>query len=468
MADSKIIKTAIKVVAFVAIFFAISYLLGEMLYPKSGNAHYALTEMYNAEEPPDVMIMGTSTSFRIAPVLVDELSGLSTMNMSTEAQSYVGAYTILSEAIDNDKKPDILLLYMSPYSLSSNGTNYDYNIVHEIPFGINRLRMTMDSFTIEEYPEALLKCHRARDQLFEPQMWMNIGQPEMTLEELTQKAAENHSRLYEDNPDILEVISYYGKGFNSISTTEIDLNKIEDEASIDTFSEENVDSKMLDYYHRIISLCKENDIQVILYSTPILPEAVLLTKGEGYQAFYDYATQLAAEDGLQFWDLNFIKEDVATIDHTMFSDSKHGNYRFVIPVSTVLGNMLKDYNEGTLDISNYLFDSMEEFRKIHPSICMIELSRNVLALRDSLRYIYLTLNAGDNDLREYRVSWSEQKDGEYTRLTDWELWTEKVRVDLSDFAPGPIYLQIEVRREGSNQIERVYTREYQITEYTGE
>jgi hypothetical protein len=109
----------------------------------------------------------------------------------------------------------------------------------------------------------------------------------------------------------------------------------------------------MEYLNRIVEYCNDNDIELVLVSTPI-PDATLVGAGD-YQAYIDYVRSVAEEKGLEYRDFNLLNEDALVLSASDFENNVHLNGRGADKFSESVSRILN----GELDESAF-YDTFAE------------------------------------------------------------------------------------------------------------
>ena len=355
--------------------------------------------------------------------------------IATPVQTMRGSALLLEALLERGEKPDVLLLYTHIRRMRRESSDFDKVLYQAMPMSRAKVRMLL-SFAAEDIPEAMLPAVYNRELLFG-------GAEDSPAQDVPGALAA----------EMAEIEDYYGRGF--VSRTE--LAQMQDPARVrvgnyDQFTAASVTPSCEEALRRIAAMCRENGIELILLGLPFLPANVIATTGEGYHGFHAYTAALAEELGVPFWDLTYLRAEKAVIDSSCFIDARHGNARFSLRISRVLGDMLREHRAGTLETEAYLFDDYEEYLRQHRGI-------NALYAGDTLRdgrCVNVNVALGADTAAEVRASIVDA-DGGRTLLRDWS--AEK-RVYLDGLPAGEYRLIFEGRQPGGEieqTLEKVYT-----------
>lgn len=446
MRNSKLWAIAIKAVAFVLLFALLVTGLNAWLAPT--NTIRNKLKVYQRAESPDVLMMGNSTVMRLVPKYLDEITGMDVHQMGSPMQSLTASYYLLQEAIDQGKKPDTLMLYMHIRRFEREGSDYDFAFVQALPWGRSKIGMLKDAFTLDDLPEAIFPCVYGREELFTKVKDLLL--PAAEADEMK----EIKARLKEDYATIKK---YFGKGVNSITNDAQNPRSVEIGAT-DTFNLDAVNQASLKVFYDIVELCEENDIDLVLFTLPILPGNLIATGGDGYGAFHDYVQELADQMDIPYWDFSYLKESVLKVDSSMFSDSRHGNATFALKVGEVIGTMLREYKEGSLKQENYLYDDYETYLQTYKGVNALYPNGAVYSSGNTKNYINIRAALGADTVMETRVSVAPLKSDDFEVFQDW---STKKRVVFGDkLKPGKYRIKFEARTQGSEEVEQTLIKTY--------
>ena len=443
MLKNKKLIIAVKIVAFVLIFCLMAEGLGVLVYPKTGETTPKMVLYRQQEETPDVLMLGTSAMYRaIMPLLLDEITGLDTTDLCTPAQTMLSSYTLLKDTIKQGKIPDTLILYTNIRRFCrEKGSNYDYQVMANLPLSLDKLQMMYYGFEVEDWPDAMLKAVRGRENFTLKAMKRNLRS--------TYKLTSNPK----DAPEELQ--QYIGKGYNYSDVKQDPAAIVLPNNAIDEYSPETADRT---WYDKIVALCKEHDIDLIMIAVPRLP-ATILAAGD-YDGYHKYMEQIAAENGTQFWDLTYMHEHVMQVKAEHFQDGYHGNTSFAEPFTRVLGEMINEYRAGTLDKSEYLYDDYETYTKLHPGIQAIFTKDKLQQSKDYKNYLDVLLVLGADTEAEYRVLVATENTEEYVLFQDWSQ-APRVVFGKDSLPDGRYDVKIEARILGG-EIQQTLVKPYTI------
>lgn len=413
------VAISLKIIAFVLLFTLIVFLLNTYATPIQQEPWRTLSYL-RTHRDVDTLFLGTSVTHRSnMPLVVDEETGLNSCNMATPAQTFMASYYLLEEVLKtNDLKHVILQVYISRFQSNPVDDSFLYDTANEMPFSLNMLAFLTNAFTVENYPNALLRCYCRRDIL------QTFGQSGEEPPAPVTYAAE--------------AAPYIGKGY-CYSAAQLDPRSIRFYYS-ESFDRDKIKPLNTLYLNKIIDLCRQRGIDLIFMTVPRIASTILKTGN--YGAFHDYVQAIADENRIPFWDYVYVRPEVLRVSEDMFIDDHHANYRLAVPLSRVVGRMLRAHIEGTLDESRYLYPDFSGFEAQNRRITALSIGS--LKPGDTITVRAIT---GGGVPAQFRFSLSGTRDGEYTVIQDW---SEQNLIDLSGQPDQACWLRIEARQPGEN------------------
>ena len=416
-------RLGLKMIVFMLLLAVMVQGLNFLVFPRNSWSRSMMNEFYEHKDL-DVIFLGTSSTYRSnVPLLIDEEANVRSYNLATPAQSFMASYYLLKEAVKYNNV-DLVVLHVNISRFQTNMINHSYQhqAFENLDWSFDKLEFLIRGFTVSHYPDALFKCFRARENM----------RPAAIKRNLTYKKVIDPA----DYPE--EVFPYLGKGYSFNGGMQTPGELIVGIYSVynpNKFRPENVE-----YFNRIVALCKEKKIDLILMPRPRLAANILA--GNNYGEFHEHMQRLADENGISLWDLTYLRPEVLKIEDTMFSDGYHANYTLSLPLSRLIGKMIKEHKAGTLDIGEYLFDTYEQYLETNHRIAGIYTSK-----LSSEKVIKAYAAAGKDIEPEFRFLLSTSEQGEYTQIRDWNV---DDKVDLSEEKKGKYWLMIEARQVGSD------------------
>jgi hypothetical protein len=412
-------KTVCKIVIFVMLCLLMVVGLNALIEPATPEPWLTLPYIYEHSDVNTVFV-GSSLMYNASiPLAVDEGSGLNSLNLGSPAQTMMSSYFLLKEALSYNSIRHVIL-YIDITRLQSRASDNHYHIhaIESMKLSVNKLDFMVHAFPIDKYPDALLRCYQLRGTM---QEWLLFKEPAKARKPI-------------NYPD--EIVPYLGKGYIYSSKEqkrgEVAIHGIE------CFDTKQIKVENTQYLHQIIELCKSNQIDLIIMCSPRIAANVLATGN--YDVFHDYVKSMADANDLQFWDFVYVRPECLTIDDTMFWDDRHANYRLALPFSKLVGQMLREHIDGTLDVDRYLFSDYSGFLSANQRVAALTIGG--LSAQKTVKANAIMDKALE---AEYRFLLSNEKDGVYTVIQDW---STNSRVDVSGQPKQQVWLLAEARKAG--------------------
>lgn len=122
--------------------------------------------------------------------------------------------------------------------------------------------------------------------------------------------------------------------------------------------EETVYEPNVEYLNKIIALCKEKNVQLILVTTPL--SKVTVCRYDNLDTFREWYENIANENGLQYYDFNLIMDKEEKLpDSSAFSDKFHLGNKGAGTFTKMFTDVLNKETAGE-DTSALFYDSYSE------------------------------------------------------------------------------------------------------------
>lgn len=304
-------------------------------------------EFYEQEKDTiDVLLIGASDVGRgLSPITLWEEQGITSFNLGTSNQSMAFSYYVIQEAI---KYQDVkmVVLDMDSAFMNVNPPEGEYRkLLDNMKFGKTKIEMIQDSN---------LEVDNKLSYIF----------PIMRFHSRWDKLERNDFKIGKTYQ-----ISYKGMALSAEAKPYIDNKKyMGDKGETEEIKEIN-----LEYIDKIVNLCKENNIELLMIE---LPSASSWSKARG-----NAVEELAKEHNVQFIDMNLLLEEMQ-FDWTTDTADKgnHLNISGAEKVTKYLGNILsqtyncvshKDdikYNDWNTEQDRYEKAKQVEYKKYSEKI----------------------------------------------------------------------------------------------------
>lgn len=267
------------------------------------------------EEQVDDLYMGTSHGkMNIDPAAAEEVNGRTGHNLCVGGEYSIDTYYMAKLLLEKGKKPSRIIYEVSPgyFTMEKEEGNNYLLFYHEFPLSMTKLQYFMDS---------IAKCN-FRTLLFP---WYEYPLS-YELANLKSTVAKKSAGDYGIEDLKTENQEYHEDGF--IERYPVDPSTF-NMAGIREFRTADVKDVNMEYMKKLITLCKENDIEFVAMTTPI-PVPTLKKFTEGYGEAWEYFDTFFQEQGVEYINFNsreYYKaathrpEDFTDLDGHMHGDS---------------------------------------------------------------------------------------------------------------------------------------------------
>lgn len=422
-----ILKAVIGIIVLLSIILGTNELLKYMLIDDAQDqVRYAMNEMYKQENIETVFLGSSHVFCGFDPKILDEKLGENTYLAATPVQKIDGSYYILKELLkNNDIKTVYLDMYYRQYrdepsERFDDQMQYIYCITDYMKNNWNRVEFLLNACDKERYIEGFLAASRYGNHLFDLKRFERIV-----------KSKRNEEYKNKECPESLQGIFYKGAMFtpgshgnpNMIAKIgEYELAQINEEKVISDYS--------LKYLKKLVRLCKEEEIRLVLTTTP-MTDFHLIAMGN-YTVFYNYVYDFAVENEIEFYDFNLCKKEVLNLEDNCFLDTHHLSGKGAVQFSEVFALAMKQY--GDEERKDLFYNSVEEKIKNLPQkvfgiyligedICEINVAANYFFEKE---YRFCILDENGNE-QEIIQEYSDKN------ILDWKQYgNSKIKISVRD------------------------------------
>ncbi len=279
----------------------------------------------------DLLISGSSHAYRgLMPEVLDEKLGCNSYNLSTSLMTMAGRYELLKKELGRNPVKTVIL------DLSYN--TLTRNRVTEGPEG--------DLYQLGRYPNYLERM----GYFFRH---FQLNEYARTYYDTMNRGIQSWKRLLRGEGRRGSSEKYATKGWQGADSTPIPPLE-EDQVRSRPLRTKN-DRSDVDYLTKILALCKEKGIQVILVTLPISERITQMY--DGLDEIYGQYVELSRTWGLPFYDFNLYrgKTDLFS-DETAFCDISHMSEEGSRNFTGLLADVLLRIQAGQ-DVSGLFYDS---------------------------------------------------------------------------------------------------------------
>lgn len=294
----KAVRRFIGVILFGLIFASVFSVCDRILVRKSVDGWWNVTEkldgFYNSPENEyDVMFFGSSNTYcSFNPLEIWEKTGVKSYVFATQQQPVWASYHYMKEAFKTQKPK---LAVMDVLMFSKNDEYYDdgvnYTFCDNMPFSVNKVELAYASAPAGERFGLLCRFFKYHSR------WSELNEQDFKYRK-------------KDMQD-------FSKGFY-VLTSEYDNAEREDTRGVT--DEAELSEKNRKYLEKIIALCRENGVELMLVKTPSNSTCE-------EKKYYNSVKRIAEENGVAFADYNLRYDEIGIDMKTDFFDATHLNVR---------------------------------------------------------------------------------------------------------------------------------------------
>ena len=300
-----------KAICFMGILLLI---LNKVSYILSAKESYEIKQdFYNSEQKYEVLLMGTSHMYNgIYPMELYRDFGISSYNLAVAGERFSATYWSLKDALQYGT-PKVVVLDMHALEYGDNRND------PEVP---RRLHVTLDAFKM-----GLVKIGAIQDVVdrdMRPEYYFPLT-------------------LYHNRWSKLEELDFCNDIKNVAKGGEFNMNIVVSSPPGYIAADDyvNVNSAAVDDLKKIITLCKENNIEVLLINIPY-------NAADSQRRIDNYATILAEEYGIEYIDMFCLLDEIGINYATDMADAtSHLNPLGARKVTKFIGEYLEEHYDVT-------------------------------------------------------------------------------------------------------------------------
>ncbi|MFC0906554.1 SGNH/GDSL hydrolase family protein [Clostridium sp. MT-14] len=316
-------KIIVKISIFITILIFMIYSITPIFILKTDHRSKLIEGLYNhTGNAYDVVLMGGShMNGGIDPNVLWHDYGITSFNYATGGQSMDMTYYMLKEVLKKHENPVVVLdAYYLAQSAEYGQRGYISNVLDNMKFSMNKLEAIWNCTPLEdrlEYLIPFLKYHYRWNQLTENDF----------------------------NYDSSEV--YYAKGFAAGTKKYGKDDSTANQTSRTVSGTVNLPTKSLAYLNKIIDLCKENNLKLILVNTPFdYNSDAASNEWVSQQAkMFNKVAEIAKKENIPFINYNDKMDEIDLDFKNDMNNSGHLNIWGAYKVTKDFGDYLKqNYN----------------------------------------------------------------------------------------------------------------------------
>lgn len=385
-------------------------------------------ELYEQEEI-ETLFLGSSHVFcGYDPRILDEISGENTYLAATPVQKVDGSYYLLKEALKNNqiKKVYLDMFYLQyrdiPAERGSIQMQWIYCITDNMKNNWNRIEFLLNASDCENYIEGFLPAARYGNYLLDRKR----------IERVIKSKRSSEYINYENVPSAFYKGAYVIPGGVGNPEMIADLDNLE-------VAENIISEYSLKYLNKIVELCKEEEIELVLVTTPFTDFYVQALGN--YNTFYAYMKEYAKTNAIEYCDFNLCRPELLVMEKDDFVDYHHLSGKGAVKYSTVFAEMMASYDK--MERQELFYDSVQEkMDDLSPRTMGILLEKS----KDEEGVYFLSTVANYDVDVEYRICTLDEQGTENELIQDF---SDEKMIKVSQ--EGTSY-KITVRNKSTGEI----------------
>lgn len=282
----------------------------------------------------DTLVIGSSHALRsIKPTVLNEKLNTKAYNLSSPLMSMYGRYVMLEKEINRSPIKTVYLeISYNALTLDKKnlGLEGDLYVLGRLDNVFERINFFTNAFTPDEYKKVF---------------------SDIIVRSKNSFSIHNTIEQY-------ETFGYLSMLSNNQLLSDETKEKIKNTKVLDT----KIKEESLNYFDKIIKLCKKNDIRVILVVTPVTERMII--ECNNLDDIFSQYIDLARKNNCEYYDFNLDKSRMKLYsEETSFYDITHMSDSGAEIFSNRLAEIIKDVDRGN-NVSNYFLNSYTELKKI--------------------------------------------------------------------------------------------------------
>ena len=446
----------VKVVCTILAFVMVGSLLNYMTTPAASYTRIQFHDLYTKYgedgENMDMVFLGTSHAYRaFDPRVFDEVLGINSYNMGTSQQTISSSYYVLKEVLKTNHPEKVVFeLTYTCFRDKDHLPLKNVIISQYMKPSFNKLAYILHEFDLEDIFYAILPAYTFREKMNADNLASILGR---------KSTAEYKNYDIETTRTRNEWMESKGYVYTNKSLSANHAGRMNPEP----FEEDVLNQEFLEYFDKMVELCREEGVEFVCVTAPI-PKGALLEL-ENYDEVCDFLNELTAKHGVPYYNFNLIKEEWLPLDNSNFFDSTHINGETSKDFSRLVAQIFAEEDAGTLDRNKYFYRDWEE-AKPH-----IDYVANAFMTVEEDDYQYTVTGHATSGVEgaQYEYSYWLYEIGaeeESQMIRDWS--TDATFTFPKDFQEGSWRLMVAARFAGSDMTMQDAQRDVVIFPYVPE
>lgn len=313
---------------------------------------YAMKKFYEQNDIETLFVGSSHVYSGYVPSILDEELEENTYLLATPLQQADGSYYLLKEAIKNND--NLKTVYMDiyvrqyqgdPAKRTDNQMGYVYCISDYMKDSIDKVEYLLNASKADRYLDSFFVASRYGNHLFDLKYFERIIKSKRSDEYINGVPADKAG--YEFYKGAWLETGKKGTPIMTLSPSNYEYGPISDEV---------ISDYSLKYLDKMVKLCKKNDVELILTTTPF-SDFFVLSAGN-YTRFCDYMTEYARRNDVEFYDFNLCKIELLDLQDEDFVDTHHLSGVGAEKYSYAFSKIMKEYSKE--ERQSLFYNSVEE------------------------------------------------------------------------------------------------------------
>lgn len=350
-------KIVLSLLLFLAAFLALNEAVNFALKPYEGLSERIWSDFYG-EQNIEMVYVGSSIGNRAYdPEVIDSYTGLRSFNLSSNSQPLIASYWGLKRAISTNPVKYVILNVDYSNLESYESLNAKVSYIQALSQFDNPFLKALNFSMLAR--ECGLKKKESVN-IFFPWIFNHVSLNRKAItSNIRKKLDENYAADHPESTDFISRGHYEPKDAEFKS---VDLDK-EVETNSRSFykisnSRKAVSQNAYKAFNKIINLCRDNHIQLIVTFAP-RPAFDSLSLGKNYFEINDALRHYFEKQGVQFYDLNMLRKDFWRNEDKYYYNFEHLNQYGSESFSTAFASFFNRLQAG--ENVSPLFYTREEY-----------------------------------------------------------------------------------------------------------
>lgn len=334
---------------------ALTYILVDDI---KSETRYIMKKFYEQKDIETLFVGSSHVYSGYVPAILDEELDENTYLLATPLQQTDGSYYLLKEAIKNNGnlKKVYMDIYVRQYQAipeirSDFQMGYVYCISDYMKNSFDKVEYLLNATGPERYLDSFFVPSRYGNYLFDLKRFERIIKSKRSEEYKGAIPAEKAGHEF-----------YKGAWLETGQIGDPNMVLTQSNAEYGPISEEVISDYSLRYLNKMVKLCKENEIELVLITTPF--SNFYVQAAGNYTRFYNYMREYALNNDVEFYDFNLCKLELLDLQDEDFMDTHHLSGIGAEKYSYAFSKIMKEYSRE--ERQNLFYNSFEEKMKALP------------------------------------------------------------------------------------------------------